>query len=158
MVALELGMAAGVSKLFRDRADIVVALGMALLPSWTFRRKTSIEERVEGRCPALDGKAGAAEFAILAPVFCAHLRGLRHDGDCDPSGRPRGRCGLQQTTSGGDLLSRRHHQQLWPRRIRLYRRPFDQTSGLYAKHLNDSGGGVCLDDPPGYAPHPCALR
>ena len=47
MVALQLGMAAGLSKLFRDRADIVVAFGMGLLPGRTFRRKTSIEERIE---------------------------------------------------------------------------------------------------------------
>jgi hypothetical protein len=49
MVAFELGMAASLSSIFRDRAAIAVALGVALLSAWTIRRKTSIEERVEVR-------------------------------------------------------------------------------------------------------------
>src|SRR5215813_51288 len=110
MVALELGMAAGLSDFFRYRSAIAVTLGLPLLPAWAFRRKTSIEERVEVQWSSLDGQAGDAKLAVLAAVLCTYLCGRRDDGDRDPPSCPCGRCGLQQTTGRDDFWSRRHHQ------------------------------------------------
>ena len=148
MVALELGLAARFSNVCRDRADIAVALSVDILPTRTLRRKTSIEEDsnpmpIAGprswRCGA--GSSGSCSL----PCICAAsgttvivIHQVTHVVDVGYSKLLAAAIfGLAGITSS-----------FGTRCLRLYRRPFDQTGGLYPEHLDDSGRGRRLHHPP----------
>ena len=69
-----LGMAAGLSDLFRHRAAIAVTLGLDLLPAWTFRRDfdrrvsrspMSIAGQPSWRCEV--GSSGCCSLRVFVP-------------------------------------------------------------------------------------------
>src|SRR5215469_6236140 len=94
MVAFKLGLGASLSNFWRHSVNRAPAAGLGFLPAWALWRKTSFEEGTEGRRQSVDGKAGAAEFAILVAFYRADLRRFGHHGHCDSPSRACRRRGI----------------------------------------------------------------